>query len=232
MFDNTTLSRVEEVQDMFAHDTMFSKSISLVDFIKVINMSYYNNDPRYYTTIKNKDKLRLKKYVEGFNSSIQNSSFSIKELVDTTNKIIRIRTQMRDVGSYEVTDEVVMVRTRIDKILNPDRKRIEFLYTKALKGNKDYYDSLLFYDYTGIYNNMTALLCLSENELKLQKLTKQYLAKTILFKDNKENLAILDKKYLKDKEDLKNVNHYVPGPWNTKPTHGWAWIFYHPQSAP
>ena len=201
LFDKTTLSRVEEVQTMFAKDTMFSKSISLVDFIKVINMSYYNNDPRYYTTIKNKDKLRLKKYVEGFNSSIQNSSFSIKELVDTTNKIIRIRTQMRDVGSYEVTDEVDIVRTRIDKILNPDRKRIEFLYTKALKGNKDYYDSLLFYDYTGIYNNTTALLSNYNQKLQDKFDADPELIKT--YYPSKSFLPILRKAIDKNYYDVK-----------------------------
>ena len=201
LFDKTTLSRVEEVQTMFAKDTMFSKSISLVDFIKVINMSYYNNDPRYYTTIKNKDKLRLKKYVEGFNSSIQNSSFSIKELVDTTNKIIRIRTQMRDIGSYEVTDEVEMVRTRIDKILNPDRTRIEFLYTKALKGNKDYYDSLLFYDYTGIYNNTTALLSNYNQKLQDKFDADPELIKT--YYPSKSFLPILRKAIDKNYYDVK-----------------------------
>ena len=158
LFDNTTLSRVEEVQNMFAHDTMFSKSISIVDFVKLINMSYYNNDSSRYTTFKSSDKAQLKKYVEGFNSSIQNSSFSIKELVDTTNKIVRIRTQMKDIGSYQVTDEVDTIRSRIDRILNPDRKNIERYYDKLVKGNKDYYDSLLFSDYSGIYNNTTALL--------------------------------------------------------------------------
>jgi len=201
LFDKTTLSRVEEVQTMFAKDTMFSKSISLVDFIKVINMSYYNNDPRYYTTIKNKDKLRLKKYVEGFNSSIQNSSFSIKELVDTTNKIIRIRTQMKDIGSYEVTDEVEMVRTRIDKILNPDRKRIEFLYAKALKGKKDYYDSLLLYEYTGIYNNTTALLSNYNQELQDKFDADPELIKT--YYPSKSFLPILRKAIDKNYYDVK-----------------------------
>jgi predicted RND superfamily exporter protein len=201
LFDKTTLSRVEEVQTMFAKDTMFSKSISLVDFIKVINMSYYNNDPRYYTTIKNKDKLRLKKYVEGFNSSIQNSAFSIKELVDTTNKIIRIRTQMKDIGSYEVTDEVEMVRTRIDKILNPDRQRIEFLYTKALKGKKDYYDSLLLFEYTGIYNNTTALLSNYNQKLQDKFDADPELIKT--YYPSKSFLPILRKAIDKNYYDVK-----------------------------
>ena len=45
-------------------------------------------------------------------------------------------------------------------------------------------------------------LTLSENELKLQKLTAQYEADQLLYKDNKEILKALDVKYSKDKEDL------------------------------
>lgn len=45
-------------------------------------------------------------------------------------------------------------------------------------------------------------ITLSENQLKLQKLEEQYLAETILYKDNAEILAALDAKYKKDKEDL------------------------------
>jgi|694.fasta_scaffold05713_33 hypothetical protein len=47
-------------------------------------------------------------------------------------------------------------------------------------------------------------LTLSENELKLQKLTAQYEADQLLYKDNKEILKALDVKYSKDKEDLEN----------------------------
>jgi hypothetical protein len=45
-------------------------------------------------------------------------------------------------------------------------------------------------------------LTLSENELKLAKLTEQYAADQLLYKDNKEILKALDIKYAKDKEDL------------------------------
>lgn len=47
-------------------------------------------------------------------------------------------------------------------------------------------------------------LTLSEEELKLQKLTAQYEADQLLYKDNKEILKALDEKYSKDKEDLEN----------------------------
>ena len=44
----------------------------------------------------------------------------------------------------------------------------------------------------------------SEAELKLIKLTTQYEADQLLYKDNKEILKALDEKYAKDKEDLEN----------------------------
>ena len=47
-------------------------------------------------------------------------------------------------------------------------------------------------------------LALSEEELKLQKLTAQYAADQLLYKDNKEILKALDIKYAKDKEILEN----------------------------
>ena len=47
-------------------------------------------------------------------------------------------------------------------------------------------------------------LTLSEEELKLAKLTSQYEADQLLYKDNKEILKALDIKYSKDKEDLEN----------------------------
>ena len=47
-------------------------------------------------------------------------------------------------------------------------------------------------------------ITLTENQLKLQKLEEQYLAESILYKDNAEILAALDKKYKKDKEALND----------------------------
>jgi predicted RND superfamily exporter protein len=154
-----TFSKVEQVQKMFDRDTMFAKSISVVDLVKFLNMSYYDNDSTMFAyPLGNAQQKRLKKYMDRFNISASTSAFTIKDLVDTSNKIIRIRTQMKDIGSYEVTDEVGMIKARIDSIMNPERKHIESLYSIALKGNKAYCDSLIF-NYPGIYNNMTTLYC-------------------------------------------------------------------------
>lgn len=157
LFSNETLSKVEEVQAKYSSDTLFSKNLSIVDFIKVINMAYHGNDTSQYKLISNRDKLRLKKYLDNFNLTNANGGgFTIKELVDTAQTTLRIRTQMRDIGSYEVAQKVDSMKVKIDSIFNPTKKTLERQYKAVLQGKKDYIDSLL-YGNPGIYNNMTAI---------------------------------------------------------------------------
>lgn len=166
LFSKNTLERVEQVQQSFTDDTLFAKSLSIVDFVKVVNMSYYNNDPDRYTLISKRDMLRLKKYVDNFSVSNNNSAFSLKELVDTSHCVLRIRTQMKDIGSYEVSDEVMLVENRIDSIMNPDKKDIERLFAKVQKGKKMYIDSILD-NYTSVYNSLTDVLSNGNSDKQL-----------------------------------------------------------------
>jgi uncharacterized protein len=155
LFKKSTLEKLEEIQNNYKQDTLFSKSISVVDFIKVINMSYYGNDPDKYELISNRDRARLKKYIDNFDMTNANGgALSVKELLDTTNTTVRVRCQMKDLGSYEVAEKVDLIREKIDSILNPDRKDIERLYAKVEKGKKEYIDSILG-NHPGIYNSLT-----------------------------------------------------------------------------
>lgn len=196
LFGKSTLQKLEEVQNMMAQDTMFSKTISVVDFVKVINMAYYDNNPSKYEIISNRDKARLSKYIDNFSVTNNNSAFSIKDLVDTTNLILRVRTQMRDVGSYEVSDKVAIVRHRIDSIMNPDKKDIERLYKKIEAGKKEYIDSLLG-SYTNVYNGVTAEISNGNADLQLKfdsdyDLIKQYYSKPEF---NTKLRTAIDKEY-------------------------------------
>lgn len=180
LFNNSTLSQVEEVQNMFSKDTLFAKSISIVDFVKAINMAYYNNDQSQFKLIATRDKLRLKKYLEKIGKE-NNSRFSLNEVVDTNRHIIRIRTSMRDLGSYEVADHVRLIKHNIDSIMNPDKGQIEKYYEKALKGKKVYYDSI-FDNYSYIFNSMTAVISKGNDDLQLKfdtdpSLLKKYYSK-------------------------------------------------------
>jgi len=167
LFKNTTLERLERVQNEFAKDSLFSRSISPVDFVKVVNMAYYGNNPEKYTLISNRDKLRLKKYIDNFSMTNANGGgLSLKELLDTNTCTIRIRSQMKDLGSYEVADKVASLKKKVDEILNPDKKQIEIYFSKAVK-DKKYIDSI-FYSYSNVYNSLTEIYSKKNNALQVK----------------------------------------------------------------
>jgi hypothetical protein len=131
-------------------------------------MAYYGNDPSQYKIISGRDKQRLKKYLDNFD--INNSTagnMSLKELIDTSTTTLRIRTQMRDLGSYEVAQKVDSMKVKIDAILNPDKIQIEKYYIKYSKGKKVYLDSILD-NYSSVSNNLTAILSKNNREKQLE----------------------------------------------------------------
>lgn len=197
LFKRSTLEKLEEIQNNYTQDTLFSKSISVVDFIKVINMSYYGNDPSKYELISNKDRARLKKYIDNFDMTNANGGgLSVKELLDTTNTTVRVRCQMKDLGSYEVADKVELIKGKIDSILNPDKKEIERLYAKVEKGKKEYIDSLLD-NYPGIYNSLTKEISAGNDDLQFKLDSDPELIKTYFGKKEFNNhlRAAIDHEY-------------------------------------
>ena len=182
MTNEELLNKVEEIQNVFAQDSMFSKSLSLVDLIKVINMAYYGNDKNQYKIISNRDKGRLKQYIDKFDLSNANAgNLSLKELVDTASTTLRIRTQMKDLGSYQVSKKVDSLKKQIEFILNPDKQEIERLYTKVEKGNKGCIDSII-YSYPSVYNGLTAILSKGNTDKQLEfdldpEVVKKYINK-------------------------------------------------------
>jgi len=197
LFKNETLEKIESVQNMIYNDSLFSKSLSYVDFLKVINMAMYDNDPEYYRIISNRDKLKLKKYIEKFDITNANgAAFSLKELIDTLNTTIRIRTQMKDLGSAEVRDKVEIIKGKIDSILNPDKKELERLYGLIESGKQEYIDSILE-NYNYVQNSLTHQISSGNDELQYQfdmnpEKIKEYYSKPYF---NRKLRAALDSEY-------------------------------------
>ncbi|NBV07841.1 MAG: hypothetical protein EBS09_01875 [Flavobacteriia bacterium] len=154
LFDQTTMERVEAVQETFEHDTLFSKSLTYLDFLKTINMAYHGNDPNYYKLINKRDKLRLKSYMDKFDfSSVNGGNISLKDLIDTSHTTLRIRTQMKDLGSYSVSQKVDTLRFKVDQIMNPDKGIMERQFAQLKNGKKGMFDSIVM-ENPAIYNSL------------------------------------------------------------------------------
>ena len=196
LFKKSTLTVLEDIQAKYALDKEFSRSISIVDFVKLINMAYYNNNPENFTLISRSDQLRLKKYVDNLNmANVQSGSFSLKELVDTAKTTLRIRMQLKDLGSYEIATKIAIMKRDVDSMLNPDKKAIERLYAKAQK-NPMYYDSI-FENYSSVTNSVTSILSSKNSDLQYKFDTDPNLIKSYYKKaDFKEQVrAGIDLEY-------------------------------------
>jgi hypothetical protein len=115
-----------------------------------------------------------------------------KELQDAANKYDEL-TLLADKAGQSTTQIDANYRTQLHEI----NKKFDDL-DKIAKDEKAIKDKERLEKEKTFLESIT----LTENELKLQKLEEQYLAESILYKDNKEILAALDAKYLKDKEAL------------------------------
>lgn len=151
-----TLVTIDQIQQRYSQDTLFSKNISYIDMLKAANMAYHNNDSTQYKLITSKRKLnQLKRYIDS--SIITNTKgvgVALNELIDTTNCVLRIRAQMKDIGSYEISDIADTMRLELDSMLNPDRPQIERYYKKyAKKGDVAYVDSIVV-NFNGIANGL------------------------------------------------------------------------------
>ncbi len=158
-----TLSKIEQVQQSLQVDGDFSKSISVVEMVKWINMCYYDNDSSKFE-LNNGNRFvqrDLLKYVKDFIQRSDNGNFSINELIDTSNRVIRVQTQMKDLGSYEVIDKVKTIEDSLERILNPERSTLERYYS-FLKDDITYLDSF-YYNFGYVYNDFRDLYFASDS---------------------------------------------------------------------
>ena len=183
------LARIDAIQDTLRKDALFSKSISIVDFIKALNMAYYSNDTsKYKLRIKQVGMAktgarRQKEYFKKlFQGDIYNGGFSIKEVLDTNSQHIRIRCQMKDLGSYEVSQKVESLRKMVNRTLNPNKAALEKYYANISRPKDemdssgiDYADSIFILE-PGIKRNL------------IEGLAKKDIALRNKFYENKENL--------------------------------------------
>ena len=195
----STLRKIEAIQSLYKEDTLFARFVSYIDFLKAANMAYNDNDSSQFILVTNKRKLAaIKKYVDNsieLNSG--NSGIALNELVDTNNMVMRIRSQMKDIGSYEVDDKATIMRVQIDSILNPNRTEIEGYFVQySNEGDIQYIDSILA-NSTAIYNALTSTIAKDDEDLQFAFDSDPALIKTYYKKvDFKENLrTAIDNEY-------------------------------------
>lgn len=165
LLSKNTLTRIEETQNLLQEKNVFSKSISIVDMMKFLNMSYYGNQVNSYKIMSNQDKRFIKPYIDKFQDEYSDEGvFGLKELVDTNALVLRIRSQMLDLGSYDVAAIVKDLNRQIDSILNPDKKELESLYKDVAAGKKNALEELMS-EFKNVQSKMIKELASDDEDL-------------------------------------------------------------------
>lgn len=166
ILDNNTLENIEKVQQIFIDKKVFSKSLSIADGAKLINMAFYGNDSSRYEFSKRRDLRYIKPYL---NNANQNSG--INPFMDSTETVTRISTQIRDIGSYEIDSVVKELEPRIYDIINPEAAQLDSIYKLIVSQKGEKKDSTLYQlyrDHGVIYNKLATRLSEGNDEERLK----------------------------------------------------------------
>ena len=146
------------------------------DRIKLINDNLIN----YYDAVEEARQAKITNAQEKEKQELANKYEALYELADKAGKSTKDLQEQQGKDSQAITKKY----DDLEKVAKDEKDKLE---KERLVKDKAYLEELT----------------LSESQLKLSKLTAQYAADQLLYKDNKEILKALDIKYAKDKIALE-----------------------------
>jgi hypothetical protein len=147
------------------------------DRIKLINDNLIN----YYDAVEEERQSKITNAQEKEKQELANKYEALYELADKAGQSTKDLQEQQGKDSQAITKKY----NDLEKVAKDEKDKLE---KERVAKEKIYLEELT----------------LTESQLKLAKLTSQYEAEKLLYKDNKEILKALDVKYAKDKEVLEN----------------------------
>jgi predicted RND superfamily exporter protein len=187
------MNNIEQVQRFLGKDTLFSKSISNVDLIKFANMAYHNGNPDHYVIPRTKSELAiLKRYYDASYAdftSVSDDRISLKSLQTKERKPLRIRLQIKDIGSFDLLNILRRLEGQVDSILNPNVNEWKIYQQKLNEGKVAYFDSLM--EYNPLKNGLIDFLSAKNPDLRFKLEESDSLLQT--YKNDKSVSSVLNK---------------------------------------
>ena len=140
-----TLQKMEELQQTIAGIPELSKPVSVVNFAKYLNQTYYNGNPEYYQLPSNQEQAFVLSYAKSMMKGKGKGDNLMKSYVDSTAHYARITTFMKDIGTDKMAVIEKKLQKKIDEIFPKDRYEVT-LTGKALvfqKGTSYLVDNLI-----------------------------------------------------------------------------------------
>lgn len=153
-----TLHKIDSIQQYLRQDKIYSKSISIVDAVKLVNQAMHGGDVAYYDFLEQSDKRILLQYRD----RLKGKRGNLKSFVDSTETLTRITASMADIGSVEIVEKQKTLLAVIDSILNPDKARVTMVIDRInrnkLKGDERIAAVNALFDENNRFRNRTVEL--------------------------------------------------------------------------
>jgi predicted RND superfamily exporter protein len=140
--DLVTLQKINRLQKELKSIAEFSKSVSVVDFLKFANQGYNGGDPKYFII---PSALDISDLIQAMPAKSTVGGDLMNSLVDSNYRYARVSIQMADIGSIEMNRLNQEVRQKVDKIFPADDYQVSLTGTSLifLKGNDYLVQNLL-----------------------------------------------------------------------------------------
>lgn len=116
--------KINALQDTIFALKEFSRPVSFIELIKYANQTYYKGAVDHYELPNQFDLLDIQKYIKS-NQNKKNDSL-MQSYVDSTGRYLRIRAQMKDIGSFEMARIIQHIEKQSKEIFKDDDVDITF----------------------------------------------------------------------------------------------------------
>ena len=155
---------IENVQNILKTYSVFSKSLSVVDGVKIMNMAYSGNNPDRYTIPSLSKMNKFKPYIQNSTGSSVKNPF-----LDSSGTYTHITLQIKDIGSYEVQELIDTLYPDLEAAINPNRTKFDSLLANITKLDGDSKNNALtslYENHPVIYQNLIAVYSHNDSSLR------------------------------------------------------------------
>lgn len=128
------LNKINELEELMANYSEFSKPVSLNAVLKFSTQAYYNGNPNKFIVPSSMERNFILSYAAGKSA---NTNSLLRSFVDSNKQVTRLSFQMADLGSRKMNKLVAEVQPKVDSIFAESGYHVTFTGGSMvfLKGN-------------------------------------------------------------------------------------------------
>ena len=135
-----TFDKIDEFSTIITTDTNLSRPLSVVEGLKFLKQSYYDNDSTSYATPSEFDMPFLAPYLKAKSDTTKNSAFGklMNGFIDSSKRYTRISLSMKDIGSKKLPIILDSLQQQANRIFDTASYNIQFTGASVtfLEGSK------------------------------------------------------------------------------------------------